>query len=164
MEAFKSTLEEVLAADVMLHVVDAADPFPLKQITAVNKVISDIVEETGQQAPPEIIVMNKIDAADPLVLAEMRHVLEKDNVVYVSAKTGEGIAELSGRVELFLNSLDTRMLLEIPYTRGDLVSRVHEYGTVHSESYNAEGTVIDVRLPAVMAKELAEFESDYQTS
>ena len=161
-EAFKSTLEEVLAADLMLHVVDAADPFPLKQITAVNKVIRDIVEETGTPAPPEIIVLNKIDAADPLVLAEVRHVLDNDNVVYVSAKTGEGIAELSGRVELFLNSLDTRVVLEIPFTRGDLVSRVHEYGTVHSEEFTADGTVLDVRLPAVMAQELAEFASDYQ--
>ena len=141
----------------MLHVVDAADPFPLKQITAVNKVIRDIVEETGQPAPPEIIVLNKIDAADPLVLAEVRNVLDNENVVYVSAKTGEGIAELSGRVELFLNSLDTRVVVEIPYTRGDLVSRVHDYGTVHSEEYTENGTVIDVRLPAVMAQELADY-------
>ena len=57
-EAFRSTLEEVLAADVVLHVVDGSDPFPLEQIVAVNKVIGDIVEETGRPAPPEILVVN----------------------------------------------------------------------------------------------------------
>ena len=67
----------------MLHVVDGSDPFPLKQIEAVNQVIYDIVSETGEQAPPEIIVINKIDQADPLVLAELHHVLDHEDVVYV---------------------------------------------------------------------------------
>ncbi|MTD91350.1 GTPase HflX [Corynebacterium hiratae] len=156
-EAFKSTLEEVLAADLMLHVVDGSDPFPLKQIEAVNAVIYDIVKETGEEAPPEIIVINKIDQADPLVLAELRHALDRDNVVYVSAKTGEGIDELTTRVELFLNSQDEHVQLLIPFTRGDVVDRVHTQGTVRSEEYTGEGTLVDVRLPASIAAELSEF-------
>lgn len=156
-EAFKSTLEEVLAADVMLHVVDGSDAFPLKQIEAVNKVVYDIVKETGEEHPPEIIVVNKIDQADPLTLAELRHVLDRDNVVYVSALTGEGIAELEARIELFLNSLDAHLLLLIPFTRGEIVSRLHEFGTVRSEEYTTEGTLIDVRIPRSLASELAEF-------
>jgi GTP-binding protein HflX len=157
-EAFRSTLEEVMAADVVLHVVDGSDPFPMEQIAAVNSVIGDIAAETGEDAPPEILVVNKVDAADPLVLAELRSRL--DDVVFVSAATGEGIAELESRLELFLNSLDTRVRLHIPFDRGDVVARVHEYGTVLSEEYTADGTDIEVRLPPVTARELTEFRVD----
>lgn len=157
-EAFRSTLEEVVEADLVLHVVDGSDPFPLKQIEAVNGVISEIVRELKVDAPPEIIVVNKIDAADPLVLAELRNAL--DDVIFVSAHTGEGIAELEARVELFLNGLDTHMELLIPFTRGDLVSRLHRAGTVLGEQYTEFGTRIEVRLPDSLAQELAEFRVD----
>lgn len=154
-EAFRSTLEEVLAADVVLHVVDGSDPFPLEQIKAVNTVIGGIVEESGQEAPPEILVINKIDAADPLVLAELRHRIP--DAVYVSAKTGEGIPELEAQLELFLNSLDSHVTLHVPFDRGDVVAKVHELGTVIAEDYDAAGTKLDVRLPKVVAAELEEF-------
>lgn len=154
-EAFRSTLEEVVEADLVLHVVDGSDPFPLKQIDAVNQVITDIVREAGVDAPPEIIVANKIDEADPLVLAELRHAL--DDVVFVSAKTGEGIKELEARVELFLNSLDAHVELLIPFTRGDIVSRLHQQATVLEEEYVEQGTRMQVRLPQQLADELAEF-------
>ena len=154
-EAFRSTLEEVLAADVVLHVVDGSDPFPMEQIAAVNKVIGDIVEETGTPAPPEIVVVNKIDSADPLVLAELRHRL--DDVIFVSAHTGEGIEELETRLEVFLNSLDSHVKLHIPFTRGEVVARIHQLGTIIDEQYDADGTVLEVRLPTSVAAELAEF-------
>ncbi|MCK7641597.1 GTPase HflX [Corynebacterium sp. P6145] len=154
-EAFRSTLEEVVEADLVLHVVDGSDPFPLKQIEAVNGVITDIVRELDVPAPPELIVVNKIDAADPLVLAELRHAI--DDVVFVSALTGEGIPELEQRVEAFLNSLDVHVHLEIPFSRGDIVARLHEQGTVLSESYGEGGALVDVRLPQSVAAELADF-------
>ncbi|MDO5075706.1 GTPase HflX [Corynebacterium sp.] len=154
-EAFRSTLEEVVEADLVLHVVDGADAFPLKQIQAVNGVITDIVRELNVPAPPELIVVNKIDIADPLTLAELRHALV--DPVFVSARTGEGIAELEARIELFLNSLDAHITLRIPFTRGDIVARVHEHGTVLSETYDGDGTVIDVRLPQSLAAELRNF-------
>lgn len=154
-EAFRSTLEEVVEADLVLHVVDGSDPFPLKQIEAVNGVITDIVRELDVPAPPELIVVNKIDAADPLVLAELRHAI--DDVVFVSALTGEGIPELEQRVEAFLNSLDAHVQVEIPFSRGDIVARLHEQGTVLSETYGETGTHVDVRLPQSVAAELAEF-------
>ena len=154
-ESFRSTLEEVVEADLVLHVVDGSDPFPLKQIEAVNSVITEIVQEQKVQAPPEIIVVNKIDQADPLTLAELRHVL--DDVVFVSARTGEGIAELEARVELFLNSLDDHVTVLIPFTHGGVVARIHELGTVLKEDYTAEGTPIDVRLPHSVATELQDF-------
>jgi GTP-binding protein HflX len=153
-EAFRSTLEEVMAADVVLHVVDGSDPFPMEQIAAVNKVIGEIAEETGASAPPEILVVNKVDAADPLVLAELRSRL--DDVVFVSASTGEGVAALESRLELFLNSLDDHVVLQVPFDRGDVVSRLHEYGTVLGQDYTEEGTRVEVRLPRVIAAELAD--------
>lgn len=154
-EAFRSTLEEVVDADLVLHVVDGSDPFPLKQIEAVNKVILEIVRGTGAEAPPEIIVVNKIDKADPLTLAELRHAL--DDAVFVSAHTLEGIPELEARIELFLNSLDAHVHMLIPFTRGDVVARLHSHATVLSEKYNEHGTLLDVRLPGSLAAELAEF-------
>lgn len=153
-EAFRSTLEEVMAADVVLHVVDGSDPFPMEQIAAVNKVIGEIAEETGASAPPEILVVNKVDAADPLVLAELRSRL--DDVVFVSASTGEGVAALESRLELFLNSLDDHVVLQVPFDRGDVVSRLHEYGTVLGQEYTEDGTRVEVRLPRVIAAELAD--------
>ena len=106
--------------------------------------------------------MNKIDAADPLVLAELRHAV--DDVVFVSAHTGEGISELEARIELFLNSLDSHVELLVPFTRGDVVSRVHQYGTVLHEEYTEAGTRIDVRLATELAAELAEFQVSTDTA
>ncbi len=158
-EAFKSTLEEVTGADLMLHVVDGSDAFPLKQIEAVNKVLSDVTRESGETVPPEIVVVNKIDQADPVVLAELRHAFDNSghDVVFVSAHTGEGIAELEGKIEMHLNSVEAHVQMLVPFTRGDVVSRVHEQGTVRSESYEEDGTLIDVRLPHVIAEQYSEF-------
>ena len=158
-EAFKSTLEEVTNADLLLHVVDGSDAFPLKQVEAVNKVFSDITRESGESIPPEIIVVNKIDGADPVVLAELRHAFDRTghNAVFVSALTGEGIPDLEGQIEMFLNTIDAHVRMLVPFTRGDVISRLHEEGTVRSESYETEGTLIDVRLPQVIAEQYAEF-------
>ena len=154
-EAFRSTLEEILEADLILHVVDGSDPFPLEQIRTVNTVIGDIAADQKAEVPPELLVVNKVDLADPATLAEMRHVL--DDVVFTSAATGEGIAELETRIELALNAMDAHVSVLIPFDRGDLVSRLHEQATVLDEQYGADGTVLDVRLPRSMARELEEF-------
>lgn len=155
-EAFRSTLEEVVEADLVLHVVDGSDAFPMQQIEAVSGVIADIVRELGVEAPPEIVVVNKIDVADPLTLAELRHAI--DGAVFVSAATGEGVDELEARIELFLNSVDSHVQLLVPFTRGDVVARVHEQGTVLSEEYTEEGALLNVRLPQQVAAELQEFQ------
>ena len=158
-EAFKSTLEEVSNADLLLHVVDGADEFPLKQIAAVSEVLAEITRDKDSELPPEIVVVNKIDSADPVVLAELRHVFDATGreAVFVSALTGEGIAELEGKIEMFLNTLDEHVVMLIPYTRGDVVSLVHEHGTIRSEEYETDGTRIDVRLPRVLARQYDEF-------
>ncbi|UIZ91406.1 GTPase HflX [Corynebacterium sp. CNCTC7651] len=158
-EAFKSTLEEVSGADLLLHVVDGSDAFPLKQIEAVNEVLAEITRESGEELPPEIIVVNKIDEADPVVLAELRHAFDRTgrDVVFVSALTGEGIDELESKIEMFLNTLDEHVTMLVPFTRGDVVSLLHEQGTVRSEEYQEQGTLIDVRLPRVIADQHRQF-------
>lgn len=154
-EAFRSTLEEVVDSELLLHVVDGSHPFPMQQIEAVRGVIREVVAEQNATAPTEMLVVNKIDAADPLVLAELRAVFR--DAVFVSAVTGEGIPELRERVASHIASLDVTVRLEIPYSRGDLVARVHAEGAVVDETFSDEGTVLEVRLPESIAGELAEF-------
>ena len=158
-EAFKSTLEEVTNADLLLHVVDGSDAFPLKQIEAVNEVLAEITRDSGETIPPEIVVVNKIDQADPVVLAQLRHAFDTTSrgVVFVSARTGEGIAQLEAQIEMFLNTLDEHVTMLVPFTRGDVVSLLHEHGTVRSEKYQADGTLLDIRLPRVLVEKHKEF-------
>lgn len=157
-EAFRSTLEEVVDSELLLHVVDGSDMFPLRQIEAVRKVINEVVEEQNAERPRELIVINKIDAADPLVLTELHHALP--DAVFVSAVTGEGIEQLLQRIMEIVASGDTLVTLDIPYTRGDVVSRVHAEGAVLDEMHTQDGTRIVVRIPASVAGELEDFRSD----
>ena len=92
-EAFRSTLEEVADSDLILHVVDGSHPDPEGQIAAVREVFAEI----GADKVPEMIVINKADAADPMVIARLRQ--REPHSVVVSAKTGEGIAEALRAVE-----------------------------------------------------------------
>ncbi|MDV8000390.1 GTPase HflX [Rhodococcus sp. IEGM 1408] len=157
-EAFRSTLEEVVDSELLLHVVDGSDAFPLRQIEAVRGVINDVVEEQKAERPRELVVVNKIDVADPVVLTELHHALPE--AVFVSAETGEGFDELLGRIIEIVGSGDTEVTLEIPFTRGDVVSRVHADGAVVDEQHTQDGTRIVVRLPASVAAELGAFTSN----
>ncbi|WQD12351.1 MAG: GTPase [Lawsonella clevelandensis] len=107
-EAFRSTLEEVADADIIVHVVDGSDGFPLQQIESVNDVLADVVAEYGIDLPPTVIVINKCDAADPLTLAQLRS--EIPDAVFVSAHTGEG---MDGFLAALSRLLDER---ELPFT------------------------------------------------
>lgn len=152
-EAFRSTLEEVVDADLVLHVVDGSDPFPMEQIAAVRRVINEVVADEGVPAPPEMLVINKIDAVDATRLTELRGAL--DGAVFVSARTGEGLPELFDRVREFIGRTDVELTVDIPFTRGDLVSRIHREGEVLSADHGADGTRMRVRVPAAFAGELA---------
>ena len=154
-EAFRSTLEEVVDSELLLHVVDGSDPLPLRQVEAVRQVVAEVVEEQRADPPAELVVVNKIDAADPLVLTELHHALP--GAVFVSAATGEGIDELIATIAGRVAEGDTEMTLEIPYQRGDVVARVHDEGAVVEETYTESGTRLRVRVPASVAGELGEF-------
>lgn len=155
-EAFRSTLEEVVDADLVLHVVDGSDPFPTEQISAVRQVINEIVAEEGVSPPPELLVVNKIDAIDAVRMTELRGAL--GDAVFVSARTGEGLDELFERIREFVGRSDVELSIEVPYTRGEVVSRIHSEGEVLSSEHTAAGTRMVVRVPAALAGVLTDLE------
>ncbi len=160
-EAFRSTLEEVVDADLLVHVVDGSDVNPLAQISAVRQVIAEIFAEIADHnadPPPELLVVNKTDIASDLMLARLRH--ELTGAVFVSAHTGDGIDALRRRMaelaKLF-KPTDTAVDVVIPYHRGDLVARVHDDGRVQQEEHQPEGTRLRARVPVALAASLREF-------
>ena len=147
-EAFRSTLEEVTEADLVLHVVDGSDAEPEEQMSAVREVLSEI----GAGNLPELIVINKCDMADPLDIARLRRV-EPDAIV-VSARTGEGIPELLAALDARLPHPEIDVDIVVPYERGDLVAQAHERGEVIAEEHLAEGTRLKARVSPELAARL----------
>lgn len=154
-EAFRSTLEEVVDADLLVHVVDGSDMNPLAQINAVRQVINDVVSEYGIAAPTELLVVNKTDAASGLTLATLRRALP--DAVFVSAHTGDGLDQLRGRMAELVVPTDAGVDVTIPYDRGDLVARMHDEGRVDATEHTERGTRIKARVPVALAAGLAEF-------
>ncbi|MEB4210818.1 GTPase HflX [Mycobacterium sp. 94-17] len=154
-EAFRSTLEEVVDADLLVHVVDGSDVNPLAQINAVRQVVSEVFADYGGEAPQELLVVNKVDAASDLALAKLRHALP--GAVFVSARTGDGIDALRRRIAKLAVPADTAVDVVIPYHRGDLVARLHADGRIQHQEHNAEGTRIKARVPMALAGRLREF-------
>ena len=148
-EAFRSTLEEVAEADLVLHVVDASHPDPEGQISAVRRVFADI---PGAMDVPEVIVLNKADIADQSVVARLRS--REVHSVVVSAHTGEGIDELLALIADQLPRPGVQVDVVIPYGRGDLISRVHEKGEIETEQHTEHGTAIRAKVDAALAAEL----------
>jgi GTPase len=154
-EAFRSTLEEVVDADLLVHVVDGADVNPLAQISAVRQVISEVISDHHGDPAPELIVVNKVDAASGLGLAKLRRALP--GAMFVSAHTGDGIEALRRRMAELAVPTDTAVDVVIPYDRGDLVARVHADGRVQQTEHNNDGTRIKARVPVALAASLREF-------
>jgi GTPase len=154
-EAFRSTLEEVVDADLLVHVVDGADADPLAQINAVRKVVGEVVAEYDVAAPRELLVVNKIDAAGDLALAHLRRALP--DAVFVSAHTGDGLDRLRLRMCELVEPTDAAVDVTIPYDRGDLVARVHAEGRIEATEHTADGTRIKGWVPMALAASLGEF-------
>jgi GTP-binding protein HflX len=148
-EAFRSTLEEVADADLLLHVVDAAHPDPEGQVAAVHAVLADI---PGAREVPELLVLNKVDVADPEVVArlETRH----RGAITVSARTGDGMSTLRAAITRHLPRPSVTVDVVVPYERGDLVSRVHRDGELLSSEHVATGTALRARVDESLAAEL----------
>ena len=145
-DAFKSTLEEVTDADLIVHVVDGSHPDPFEQIRAVRQVISEI----GAAEVPEIIAINKADVADPeKIMVLLRH---ESNAFAFSAKTGFGIDNLLRAIENSLPHPNIEIDTVIPYNRGDLVNAIHEKGEVLEEEYRPEGTYVRALVDDRLAK------------
>ena len=150
-EAFRSTLEEVAESDLVLHVVDGSHPDPTGQIAAVREVFAEI----GATGIPEIIVINKADAADPLVIKSL--LAREPHAVVVSAHTGEGIDELLNAIEADLPQPSTRVEVVLPYGRGDLLNQVHTLGEILSIDHEGDGTHVTARVPGELAHALEPF-------
>ncbi len=150
-EAFRSTLEEVGEADLLLHVVDGSHADPEGQLAAVREVLGSI----DALGIPEVVVVNKSDVADPLVLGRLQR--REKHCVLVSAKTGEGLPELLRVLEQELPRPETLVEVVVPYTAGALVSRVHREGEVLAEEHEAEGTRLQARVGPALAAELASY-------
>jgi GTP-binding protein HflX len=157
-EAFRSTLEEVADADLILHVVDGSHPDPESQLAAVRQVFAEI----DALSVPEVVVVNKVDAADPLVLARLQR--REPSAVLVSARTGAGLAELLEVLSRELPHPEVEVEILLPYARGDLVSRVHRDGEVLSEEHTADGTLLRARVLPGVAAQLAPYGVEAATS
>jgi len=145
-EAFKSTLEEVSGADLIVHVVDGSHPDPQEQIRAVREVITEI----GGGEIAEIIAINKADIAPPEKLMQLLR--EEPNSFAFSARTGFGIDTLVAAIEAALPRPKVEINTVIPFTRGDLVSAIHERGEILSEEYLPQGTSIHALVDGSLAK------------
>jgi GTPase len=142
-EAFRSTLEEVEQADLLLHVVDASHPDPAAQLATVRQVVADL----DARDVPELVVFNKVDLAD----ADTRLLLRglEPTAVFVSARTGEGIERLKETIAALLPLPQHEVTAVVPFDRGDLVSLVHEHGRVLGTDYAESGT----RVHALVSEE-----------
>ncbi len=153
-EAFRSTLEEIADADLILHVVDATDPDPLGQIATVRNVIAEV----DGSAIPELVVFNKSDLVDEDEQVRLRGLVPGS--ILVSARTGLGIEALERAIATELPQPDIEFRGVIPYHRGDLISRAHLSGKVLETEYLEKGT----RIVALVSADLnAEMESVRQS-
>ncbi len=150
-DAFKSTLEEVSGADVIVHVVDGSHGDPLGQIKAVRGVIADI----GGAKIPEIIALNKADIADPQVIAQV--LIQEPDAYLISVHSGVGIEKLIRAIESSLPRPRIEIRTVLPYDRGDLVSQIHEHGEILSQEYLPEGTSLHAMVDGSLAHALEKY-------
>ena len=168
--AFRATLEEVAEADLLIHVIDAANPFVHRQIAAVEQVL----EEIGAGGRPMIVAFNKADrlardlpvviSANPGEERSQGGPLQPGSLTdtlpgaRVSALSGEGIEDLLRCISENLVLQFAELDVVIPYERGDLVARFHQFGTITEESYEANGTHIRGYLPESQGSSLRKFQ------
>jgi GTP-binding protein HflX len=152
-EAFRSTLEEVADADLVVHVVDGAHPDPHGQVNAVREVLMEV----GAEKLPELLVVNKVDAADEETLLNLKR--EWPDAIFVSAHSGLGMEELRIAIEQRLPRPAIEMRAVLPYDRGDLIARIHRRGQVLGTRHTDDGTELHVRVDDQLAAELAPFRS-----
>ncbi|MDE0131749.1 MAG: GTPase HflX [bacterium] len=153
-EAFQSTLEEVRDADLILHLVNAAESDPEGQIEAVREVLGEI----GADSVPTIIVVNKIDEASPAAVQRLLGTAE--TAVAVSALTGEGTEKLMETLTQWLNARSSTISVRVPYARGDALAALHRKGEVLSSKEGPDGMDLVVRLPPDQVSRFSDFIND----
>jgi GTP-binding protein HflX len=150
-EAFRSTLEEVADADLLVHVVNGASSDAEEQVAAVLQVLTEI----GAGDVPELLVVNKSDVADA---AEVAWLLgTHPGAVSVSARTGDGVDSLLDTIAARLRALVPIVELVVPYERGDVLAALHRDGEVLVEVHTEAGTRVRARIPAADIARFGEF-------
>jgi GTP-binding protein HflX len=143
--AFRATLEEVVDADLLVHVVDTTHPQRARQCLAVR----DTLEAIGAGDTPVVIALNKIDCV-PTPAAGLPCPGAFPDSVAISALRGDGLDALLGRIEAELESRMARLDVLIPYEMGELVDLFHRSGTVEEEEHTEAGTRIGGRIPRAL--------------
>lgn len=144
-DAFKSTLEEVSDSDLIVHVVDGSDADPLEQFNSVREVL----EEIKANNIPEIIAINKCDRITDETMGDLKRIFPEG--IFVSAHSGMGIDALLKAIDDRLPDPSVEVMLTIPYSRGDLLAKVHEDGKVLKTEHNDVGTQVHAFVPSELA-------------
>ena len=153
-EAFKSTLDEIREADLILHVIDASSAEKEEQILAVEEVLQQIdAQDIGR-----VEVFNKIDLLDTEAKEALRN--RKPHAVFVSAKTGEGLDDLIERISTVASAQDSLLEVRIPYDKGNLVSLAHERCHVLNCQHDEQGTLLTLRVNAYYLKQFEPYKSE----
>lgn len=151
-EAFKATLEEVVQADLLLHVVDISHPQAEEQISAVNAVL----EEIGAGEKATIMVFNKMDQLENA--GALNRLREKfPHAVEISARNGEGITQLLNEIGTQLRPTREFLDLKIPHERSEIVARVHKVGEVVESRYTGKSARLKARIPPHHHEEFAPY-------
>ena len=150
-EAFKATLEEVVQADLLLHVVDISHPLVQEQIDAVNAVLLEI----GAAEKPVLMIFNKIDRLAGGIPAVMHE--KFPHAVCISAKTGEGIEALLAEIGTQLRPIREFLDLRVPQEKAAVIARLHAVGQVVQSRYNGKNARFKVRIPPHLHEEFAAF-------
>ncbi|MGQ0571948.1 MAG: GTPase HflX [Armatimonadota bacterium] len=146
--AFRGTLEEVVHADLLLHVVDASHP----DWPAQGRVVRDVLDSIGAGEHPSMTVFNKIDLLTP---EEGRRIqADHPDAVVVSAVRGDGLADVLRAIARSLPDPWIRVRLTIPYSDGRLLARLHAEGRVVTERYSDTGVAVEVDVPGPLAVQL----------
>jgi GTP-binding protein HflX len=146
---------DTVGFDLLVHVVDGSDANPMAQIEAVRQVIGEVHTDHHAPPAPELLVVNKIDAADDLTLAQLRRGLA--GAAFVSAWTGDGVDRLRTRLGELVEPREVTVDVTIPYSRGDLVARLHDEGRVDATEHHPDGTRVKARVPAALAAAVGSF-------
>ncbi|RYR00991.1 hypothetical protein Ahy_B06g079862 isoform D [Arachis hypogaea] len=154
--AFRATLEEISESSLLVHVVDISHPLAEQQINAVDKVLSEL----DVSSIPRLMIWNKVDkASDPQKIrleAENR-----DDVVCISALTGDGLPEFCNAVQEKLKDSMVWVEALVPFENGDLLSTIHQVGMVEKTEYTEQGTYIKAHVPLRFARLLTPMRQMY---
>ncbi|HRZ38149.1 MAG TPA: GTPase HflX [Candidatus Paceibacterota bacterium] len=151
-EAFKATLEEVVNADLLLHVIDISHP----QVEAQIRAVTDVLAEIGAGAKPVLLVFNKIDCVDDGA-AVSGWIDRFPQAVAISARTGAGFDALWAELSTRLRPVRDYLELEIPHAEAGVLSRLHAVGQVIERNYEDHVARIKARIPPHLRAEFAPF-------